>query len=69
MVFYGDDIYIEYFTRANVFIQILATTSIATELAVKIDSDIQKSMDWSEEYPKPNFVITDEFKRAFCRAQ
>lgn len=57
------------FTRANVRIILEAPTSVAQELAGKVDKAVQDAPAWTPGDPtKPTLIISEEFVQAFRRA-
>ena len=53
------------FTRANIRIVIEAPTSVAKELASKIDDTVMQAPSWGVGDSCPAFIISEEFVRAF----
>jgi hypothetical protein len=60
-----DEIFFVLFTHANVRVILTAPARVATELAQKVDSLIQAATAWAPGDPKPHFIITMEFLKAF----
>ncbi|MDP2982934.1 MAG: hypothetical protein Q8O92_06375 [Candidatus Latescibacter sp.] len=57
-----------FFTRANVMVQIeslITNTKAYDELPEKIDAIIQNSPIWKQGDPRPQLIVSEEFKKAF----